>query len=114
MSTPSWSSFRSTGVNAYSVARRTAEIGVRMALGADRVKVVGLMLSGSFRIVAIGLARGVPPAIGAGRLILPQLYVVSGIDPMALASLGLSALAASLVPALRAAGLDPMRALRTE
>src|SRR5262249_29792621 len=65
------------GATAYSVARRTPEIGVRMALGANKVGVIRLMLSGAFRMVAIGLVVGVPLAIGTGRLIASQLYGVS-------------------------------------
>jgi predicted permease len=106
------------GVTAYSVARRTPEIGVRVALGADRARIIGLVLDGAFRRVAIGLVLGVPLAIGAGYLLSAQLYGVRFWDPVALgiatASLLLSALAASALPALRAAGLSPMKALRTE
>jgi len=106
------------GVTAYSVARRTSEIGVRMALGADRGRVVGLVLGGAFRRVAIGLALGLPLAVGAGYLLSAQLYGVSFWDPMALgvaaAALAVAAFLASVVPAARAAALAPMSALRTE
>ena len=68
------------GVTAYSVAQRTNEIGVRMALGADRGRVIGLVLRSAFARVALGLLLGVPLAIGAGRLIAARLYGVrSGI-----------------------------------
>ena len=106
------------GVTAYSVARRTTEIGVRMALGADRGRVIGLVLGSAFRRVAVGLAIGLPLAVGAGYLLSAQLYGVSFWDPVALglaaAALGLAAFVASVVPASRAAALAPMRALRTE
>ena len=106
------------GVTAYSVARRTSEIGVRMALGADRGKVMGLVLGGAFRRVGAGLLLGLPLAVGAGYLLSSQLYGVAFWDPVALVvaagSLALAAFAASVVPASRAAGLSPMKALRTE
>ena len=106
------------GVTAYSVARRTSEIGVRMALGADRGRVMGLVLGGAFKRVAIGLVLGLPLAVGAGYLLSAQLYGVAYWDPVALAvaagSLGFAAFIASVVPATRAAALAPMKALRTE
>jgi predicted permease len=106
------------GVTAYSVARRTSEIGVRMALGADRGRVMSLVLGGAFKRIAVGLVLGLPLAVGAGYLLSAQLYGVSYWDPVALAvaasSLGLAAFVASVVPATRAAGLAPMKALRTE
>ena len=105
------------GVTAYSVARRTSEIGVRMALGADRRRVIGLVLGGAFRRVAVGLLLGLPLAVGTGYLLSAQLYGVSFWDPVALGvatgSLAVAALIASVVPAVRAAALAPMRALRT-
>jgi ABC-type antimicrobial peptide transport system permease subunit len=106
------------GVTAYTVARRTNEIGIRVALGADRTKVVRLVLAGAFKRVLVGLLVGLPLAVGAGRLISAQLYGVSFWDP---AALGLAALAlatcsffAAVIPASRAAGISPMDALRTE
>jgi predicted permease len=106
------------GVTAYSVAQRTNEIGIRMALGADRQTVIKLVLRGAFTRVAIGLLLGIPLAIGAGRLIAAQLYGVSFWDPVALgtaaSSLAVCALVAALVPAGRAASISPMRALRTD
>ncbi len=106
------------GVTAYTVIQRTSEIGIRMALGADAGGVLRLVLQGAFRMVAVGLAVGIPLAIGAGRLISAQLYGVMGWDPIALlvaaAALGLCALIAAIIPALRAAAIDPMRALRME
>jgi predicted permease len=106
------------GVTAYTVTQRTNEIGVRMALGARRAKVVGLVLTAAFRRVAIGLLLGVPLAIGAGRLIAAQLYGISTWDPVALSvatlSLAICAFLAALIPALRAAAISPMDALRME
>ncbi|MFI5179670.1 MAG: FtsX-like permease family protein, partial [Vicinamibacterales bacterium] len=106
------------GVTAYTVAQRTNEIGIRMALGADRARVVNLVLRGAFTRVVAGLLLGVPLAIGAGRLLAAQLYGVSFWDPFALAvaagSLTACALLAALIPAGRAASISPIRALRTE
>ncbi len=106
------------GVTAYAVARRTNEIGLRMALGADRGSIVRLVLHGAFRNVAFGLVLGIPLAIGAGRLMAAQLYQVAGWDPWSLGvatiALAVCALIAALVPAARASGTDPMTALRTE
>jgi len=106
------------GVTAYSVAQRTGEIGVRMALGADRLGVVRLVLRGAFQKVLIGLVLGIPLSIGAGRLISSKLYNVVSWDPAALMlaaiALALCAFFAALIPATRAASIDPMKALRTE
>jgi predicted permease len=106
------------GVTAYSVARRTNEIGIRMALGADRGQVVGLVLRGAFNRVVAGLVLGLPLGVGAGYLLSAQLYGVKFWDPAALAvaaaSLGLTAFVASVIPAARAAGIAPMNALRAE
>jgi predicted permease len=106
------------GVTAYAVARRTSEIGIRMALGADRAKVVRMVLRGASTRVVIGLLAGVPLAVGAGRLISADLYGVSSWDPFALTAaagaLTVCALIAAIIPARRAAGISPMEALRTE
>jgi len=106
------------GVTAYSVAQRTNEIGIRMALGADRAKVIDLVLRGAFRRVVVGLALGLPLAVGAGRLISAQLYGVSYWDPLALtiaaSSLAACAFFAAVIPAGRAASISPMSALRTD
>ena len=106
------------GVTAYTVVQRTGEIGIRMALGANAGGVLRLILASAFRTAGIGLALGIPLAVGAGRLMSAQLYGVTGSDPFALAAAvaGLAgcAFAASIVPALRAASIDPMSALRTE
>jgi ABC-type antimicrobial peptide transport system permease subunit len=104
------------GVTAYSVAQRTNEIGIRMALGADGLKIVQLVLRGAFKRVAIGLLIGLPLAAGAGRLISAQLYGVSFWDPFALfaaaGGLALCGLVAAVIPAIRAASISPMNALR--
>ena len=106
------------GVTAYSVARRTNEIGIRMALGADRAKVIRLVLRGAFNHVTIGLILGLPLAVGAGRLISSQLYGVSSWDPIALSvaagALAICSFFAAMIPATRAASIPPMAALRTE
>jgi predicted permease len=106
------------GVTAYTVAQRTNEIGIRMALGADRARVLNLVLRGAFTRVVVGLLLGLPLAVAAGRLIAAQLYGVAFWDPLALAvaaaSLGTCALFAALIPATRAASIPPMRALRTD
>ena len=106
------------GVTAYSVAQRTNEIGIRMALGADRPKVLALVLSGAFKRVAIGLFLGLPLAVGAGRLLSAQLYGVSSWDPFALSvaagALAICSFFAAIIPANRAASISPMNALRIE
>ncbi|HYZ86008.1 MAG TPA: ABC transporter permease, partial [Bryobacteraceae bacterium] len=106
------------GVTAYGVAQRTGEIGIRMALGADARRVLWLVLQSAFRLVAFGLVLGLPLAIGAGQLIGAQLHGITAWDPVALAiaiaSLAACTLIAALLPASRAASMDPMRALRTE
>jgi len=104
------------GVLAYMVEQRTSEIGLRMALGADRGQVTKMVLHGAFRQIGIGLAIGIPAAIAAGRLMTTQLYGVKPWDPIMLAVavllLGFAALLASAIPARRAAGVEPMVALR--
>jgi len=106
------------GVMSYFVARRTCEIGVRMALGATRGTAVALVMRGAFAQVAVGLALGIPAAFYGGRLAESLLYKVHGNDPLGLGLaallLGLSAGVAAGIPALRAARVDPVRALRSE
>jgi predicted permease len=106
------------GITAYAVAQRTGEIGVRMALGAGRINVIQLVLRSAFQNVAFGLLLGIPLAVAAGRLISNQLYGVVNWDPAALlvaiGSLGVCAFVASIIPALRAASIAPLDALRTE
>jgi predicted permease len=106
------------GVTAYAVERRTGEIGVRMALGANRTNVIRMVLRGAFLQILIGLLLGIPISIGCARLIAAQLYHVKGWDPVvlggAIVTLGLCAFFASIIPAQRAASIDPVKALRTE
>jgi predicted permease len=104
------------GVLAYMVEQRTSEIGIRMALGANRGQVTRMVLRGAFLQIGIGLAIGIPAAIGAGWLMTNQLFGVKPWDPIMLAVavlvLSLAALLASAIPARRAAGVQPMVALR--
>ena len=106
------------GVMAYTVEQRTSEIGLRMALGADRGSVVKMVMRGAFSQIGIGLALGIPVAIGAGKLMSDQLFGVKPWDPVMLTAavllLGLAALLASVIPARRAAGVEPIIALRNE
>ena len=106
------------GVTAYAVARRTSEIGIRMALGADRTAVLKLVLAGAFLQVVIGLAIGIPATIFGGRAMANQLYGIKPYDPLVLMITTLVLLAAAfiaaVVPATRAANTEPMHALRTE
>jgi predicted permease len=106
------------GLTAYQVARRTSEIGIRMALGADRGNILKMVLRGAFLEVAIGLVIGLPLIFLSGKLLASQLYGVATFHPLivvlAITLLGLCTLLASIVPARRAAGVDPMWALRKE
>jgi predicted permease len=106
------------GVTSYFVARRTSEIGIRMALGATRSGVISLVLRGVAIQIVLGLALGIPCALAAGHFMNSQLYGVSSYDPVALvgatAVLALCAVAAGFIPARRAATIEPMNALRIE
>jgi predicted permease len=106
------------GVMAYSVARRRGEIGVRIALGAARGNVIGMVLRGAFLQIGLGLAIGLPVTLAAGRALASQLYGVKSYDPLVLGCaavvLAACALIASFLPARRAASIDPMQALRNE
>jgi predicted permease len=106
------------GVTAYTVERRTSEIGVRMALGANRMNVIRLVLRGAFLQILIGLLIGIPISIASSKLISAQLYQVKGWDPLvlggAILALSICAFFASIIPAQRAASINPVKALRTE
>ena len=104
------------GVMAFGVRTRTQEIGVRMALGADRARVVRMVLWQGLWRVLLGIALGVAPAWGLGTLMTALLYRVTPADPLVfgltLTLLTIVGFAASAVPALRAASIDPLHALR--
>jgi predicted permease len=106
------------GTLAYRVNMRTAEIGVRMAVGARREQVVWMMLKDSLLLTAAGVLMGIPLAMLVGRALASSLYGVKPLDAVtylsAMVGVAIVALAASAVPAGRAASVDPMRALRTE
>jgi len=106
------------GVLAYATEQRTREIGVRLALGARRWSVVGLIVREMALIAAVATAVALPCVVAAARFFRSQLYGVSTFDPLALAAavaltIAMLALAAAL-PAQRAAAVEPVQALRTE
>ncbi len=106
------------GVMSYFVARRTGEIGIRMALGATRPSVVNMVMRGALWQILVGLVLGIPAALYVGYLMKVLLYNVDSYDPTALAGapllLVIFAAAAAFIPARRAASIEPMQALRTE
>jgi len=106
------------GVISYMVARRRNEIGVRIALGASRGQVIGLVLKEAVMLLAIGLALGAALAAWAGQTASSMVYGIKPRDPVTLGGavllLAVVALAASYAPAWRASRLDPMDALRDE
>jgi len=106
------------GVLSYAVTQRTREIGVRIAIGASRRDVLGLVVGRAMRLTAIGLGVGVVLAVGAGQLLRSQIFGVSPLDPLTFAAvIGLLAAVAFLaawVPARRAAQVDPIIALQAE
>jgi predicted permease len=106
------------GVTSYGVARRTSEIGIRMALGARRAGVVGMVMRGAMVQALIGLLIGAPIAILCVRYIKSQLYGITSVNPAVMAAaIGILVLAASIagmIPARRASSIDPVRALRVE
>jgi macrolide transport system ATP-binding/permease protein len=106
------------GVTSYTVARRTSEIGIRMALGAARRSVVGMVMRGALMQTLLGLAIGIPVALVCVRFVKTQLYEITGADTTVMAgaivTLAVAACVAGLIPARRAATIDPMKALRIE
>ena len=106
------------GVVAYSVAQRTQEIGIRMALGAQQSKVLSLVIGRALALAGVAVALGLGAAVVSARVLESMLFQVSAVDPVTFIAvpmvlLGVAAMAA-LVPARRAAGTDPVRALRME
>jgi len=106
------------GVMAYSVSQRTREIGIRVALGADRSDVIGMVVGKGMRMVAVGVVLGLAASLGASRLMAGLIYGVSAVDPITFVGvpglLCLVALAATYLPAWRAASVHPMVALRAQ
>jgi macrolide transport system ATP-binding/permease protein len=106
------------GVTAYTVVRRTHEIGIRMALGAARSRVIGAVMRGAMLQAAAGLAIGIPVAVFCVRYVKSQLYEITSVNvPVMTVAIGVLALAAAIagiIPARRAASIDPARALRIE
>jgi macrolide transport system ATP-binding/permease protein len=106
------------GVTAYTVVRRTSEIGVRIALGAGRSRVIGMVMRGAMLQAVVGLAIGIPVAIFCVRYVKSQLYEVTSVNvPIIAIAIGVLVLAAAIsgiIPAWRAASIDPVRALRIE
>jgi predicted lysophospholipase L1 biosynthesis ABC-type transport system permease subunit len=106
------------GVMTYAITRRTGEIGLRMALGADQAKVIRMVLFDALRLVAVGVIVGLPIALASTRLLRSQLHDVATTDPVsitvAIGVLAASAVAAVMLPALRASRVSPIVALRAE
>jgi ABC-type antimicrobial peptide transport system permease subunit len=106
------------GLMAYSVQQRTQEIGIRMAMGADRIRITKMVVWQGMRLTLVGVVIGVGAAFGLTRLIASLLYGVKNWDPLVFVSVPLLLSAVALVavwlPALRASKLNPMEALRTE
>jgi len=106
------------GSIAFQVARRTHEIGVRMALGAQPARVVSMVVGRALLLAGIGVAAGLVIALGAARLVGSLLYGIEPHDPVSYAAAGIvlliAAAVAGSIPALRAARVDPVTALRNE
>ena len=106
------------GVTAYTVVRRTPEIGIRMALGAERMRVVGMVMRGALTQAFLGLIVGAPIAMLCVRYVKTQLYEITSVNAGVMAGaivvLAVAACIAGLIPARRAASIDPVQALRVE
>ncbi len=106
------------GTLSYRISRKSAEIGIRMALGAQRRQVLSMVLSETFRLAGVGIAGGIPLALIAGHFMSSMLYQLKPDDKLSLvaALLGIVAvsLAASFNPARRASSIDPAQALRSQ
>jgi macrolide transport system ATP-binding/permease protein len=106
------------GVTAYTVVRRTSEIGIRMALGAERTRVIGMVMRGAMTQAFLGLIIGVPVALLCVRYVKAQLYEIASIDlsvmAVAIVVLVVAACIAGMIPARRAASINPVQALRVE
>jgi len=106
------------GVMTYAITRRTGEIGLRVALGAQRQDVLGMVMTESLRLVGVGLVVGLPLALASTRMLRAQLHDVPTVDPVSLivavSVLTLSAIIAVLVPAARASKVSPIVALRAD
>jgi predicted permease len=106
------------GVTAYTVVRRTPEIGIRMALGSTRSRVIGMVMRGAMLQACIGLAIGIPVAVFCVRYVKSQLYEITSVNvPVMAGAIGVLALAAAvagIIPARRAASIDPVKALRVD
>jgi predicted permease len=106
------------GVTAYTVVRRTPEIGIRMALGAARSRVIALVMRGAMLQALIGLAIGIPVSIFCVRFVKSQLFEITSVNvpvmSIAIGVLALAAAIAGIIPARRAASIDPVRALRID
>ena len=106
------------GVTAYTVARRTPEIGIRMAVGAERGNIIAMVMRGAFFQIVVGLLVGIPIALVCVRFVKAQLYEIRSASPIivfgAILTLTLAAIVAGLIPARRAVSIEPAEALRTE
>jgi ABC-type antimicrobial peptide transport system permease subunit len=106
------------GVTAYTVVRRTPEIGIRMALGAERIRVIGMIMRGAVIQTGLGLAIGIPVAMLCVRYVKSELYEITSADTrvmtFAILTLAVAACVAGIIPSRRAASIDPVQALRVE
>jgi putative ABC transport system permease protein len=104
------------GLLAYAVTRRTKELGIRMALGAQRARLLAMVLKAAVRLIVIGIAIGLPAGLVVARLVQSMLFGLKANDPgvigIAIFLLTIAALIAAYLPARRASRVDPMAALR--